>query len=414
MQKSLKTNPPTNRWLLSSISNHLHEHLGIVCKHKRYGTLLYRKNGDLLKSLSKALGNAQRLCKIATYSKHECSSVFSADLGKGKSTDITEDSILQACTALNVRMNQQIKNLVQTYQNDPMLCESFDPDAMLQQLDPLLIQCIQILTKPVRERRQLFSQQDLRDSSGTLKSKSMKQLYCLCTLFFCTNSQCNMPLQYLLADAILCMGGSTELVKMLNRIGAVASLDTHDRMATLVVNQRINKGIHNELVPNTLTIVSIDNIDILQRHAMVSSAQTKRSWHGTSVQCVQPMPTSVVRSELESCNTSPSEQDIHVVQETTTVLPSKHGSSSPTMSPAPKQVEKRRRTLREQTTSHTITQLAGGNEASSDMFTNMHEYPDYQRPRIAQFTVRSFQVFPEEDEHLDHLRTLIFKRSKDR
>ena len=236
VQKSLKTNPPTNRWLLSSISNHLHEHLGIVCKHKRYGTLLYRKNGDLLKSLSKALGNAQRLCKIATYSKHECSSVFSADLGKGKSTDITEDSILQACTALNVRMNQQIKNLVQTYQNDPILCESFDPDAMLQQLDPLLIQCIQILTKPVRERRQLFSQQDLHDSSGTLKSKSMKQLYCLCTLFFCTNSQRNMPLQYLLADAILCMGGSTELVKMLNRIGAVASLDTHDRMATLVVN----------------------------------------------------------------------------------------------------------------------------------------------------------------------------------
>ena len=43
------------------------------------------------------------------------------------------------------------------------------------------------------------------------------------------------------------------------------------------------------------------------------------------------------------------------------------------------------------------------------MFTNMHEYPDYQRPRIAQFTVRSFQVFPEEDEHLDHLRKFIFK-----
>ena len=118
VQTSLKTNPPTNRWLLSSISNHLHEHLGIVCKHKRYGTLLYRKNGDLLKSLSKALGSAQRPCKIATYSKHECSSVFSADSGKGKSTDITEDSILQACTALNARINQQIKGLVQTYQND--------------------------------------------------------------------------------------------------------------------------------------------------------------------------------------------------------------------------------------------------------------------------------------------------------
>ena len=53
----------------------------------------------------------------------------------------------------------------------------------------------------------------------------------------------------------------------------------------------------------------------------------------------------------------------------------------------------------------TVTWLA----TSSDMFTNMHEIPDNQRPRIAQFTVRSFQVFPEDNEHLDHLRTLIFK-----
>ena len=55
------------------------------------------------------------------------------------STDITEDDILQACTALNPRINQQIKSLVQTYQNDPRLCAPFDPDVMLQQLDPLVI-----------------------------------------------------------------------------------------------------------------------------------------------------------------------------------------------------------------------------------------------------------------------------------
>jgi len=51
-----------------------------------------------------------------------------------------------------------------------------------------------------------------------------------------------MPFQYLLADAILCMGRSTELVKMFNRLGIVASLDTHDRIATTAAAQRINKG----------------------------------------------------------------------------------------------------------------------------------------------------------------------------
>ena len=65
----------------------------------------------------------------------------------------------------------------------------------------------------------------------------MKQLYCLCNS---TNPQCNMPLQYLLSDALLCLGGSTELF---NRIGAVASLDTHDRVATCAVRDRIVKGV---------------------------------------------------------------------------------------------------------------------------------------------------------------------------
>ena len=51
-----------------------------------------------------------------------------------------------------------------------------------------------------------------------------------------------MPFLYLLADAILCMGRTAELVKMFNRLGIVASLDTHDHIATAVATQRINKG----------------------------------------------------------------------------------------------------------------------------------------------------------------------------
>ena len=132
VQKSPKTSLPTNRWLLSSISNYLQDNLGIVCKHKRYGTLLYRKNGDLLKAHSKALGNAHKHCKIPAYSRQECSSVFSVDLGECKPTEITQHNILQACTVLNTSINKKIKSLVKTYQNNPLLCESFDPDVIFQ------------------------------------------------------------------------------------------------------------------------------------------------------------------------------------------------------------------------------------------------------------------------------------------
>lgn len=39
--------------------------LGVVCKHRNYGTLLYKRDGDLLKALSKALGNATGVAREA-------------------------------------------------------------------------------------------------------------------------------------------------------------------------------------------------------------------------------------------------------------------------------------------------------------------------------------------------------------
>ena len=90
----------------------------------------------------------------------------------------------------------------------------------------------------------------------------------------------------LLPDTILCHGGSLELVRIMNRVGAVASIDTANRLATSVVSTRISQGIQRKLKPNTLSVVSIDNIDVLQVHAIVSSTDAPRSWHGVSTQCV--------------------------------------------------------------------------------------------------------------------------------
>ena len=56
--------------------------------------------------------------------------MFSADSGQGEPTDVTDDNILHACTALNARINKQIDSLVQKYQTDPLLGESFDPNSV--------------------------------------------------------------------------------------------------------------------------------------------------------------------------------------------------------------------------------------------------------------------------------------------
>ena len=46
----------TSHWLLNQLVLHLHHHMSYKCIHKKYGTILYRKGGDTLISLSWALG----------------------------------------------------------------------------------------------------------------------------------------------------------------------------------------------------------------------------------------------------------------------------------------------------------------------------------------------------------------------
>ncbi len=103
-----------------------------------------------------------------------------------------------------------------------------------------------------------------------------------------------MPFHLPVTECILSHGGSHELVRVINRIGACASLDTANRLSTMVVHDRIYRGILLlELNFNTLSVITIDNVDILQTHAMVSTLDATQSWHGTSIQCVQHMPESL-------------------------------------------------------------------------------------------------------------------------
>ena len=70
----------------------------------------------------------------------------------------------------------------------------------------------------------------------------------------------------------------------MNRVGAIVSLEKANRLSTFIVRERMFNGIVPELFTNTLTVASVDNIDILQPHAMVSTTDATRSWHGMSVQ----------------------------------------------------------------------------------------------------------------------------------
>ena len=106
------------------------------------------------------------------------------------------------------------------------------------------------------------------------------------------NYRCNVPFNLRLTDTIVTQGGSTELCNIFNRLGAAGSIDTYTKMVDIFVSRRENDGTETKLEKEALNIFSINNIDILQSAAQVYHSVQDRSCHGTSIQCVQPRPTS--------------------------------------------------------------------------------------------------------------------------
>ena len=335
-------NIPRKRWVLSRLYLHFGDVLTAACKHVCYGTLLFHKKCDLLKALSAALGKGR------AYTTDSCSfSAAQKPQNKSQNTSIEAEKAKCSCPIenqtenvskyLNEIVHKQAKTLITCFQNNPQLYTTFNIASYKEMVDPTLLQFIQQVTNSVRNRRRKLFESE----TGVNQVKQVRQLFLLSSLLYCTNTQCSMPLHALLTEAILCHGGTQELVHILNRVGAVASIDTNQRLATQVVQARIENGILPEIEERALSIVSIDNIDTLQPRAFVSCTDATRSWHGTSVQCVQPLPHTGLLEEHEL--------NIQGGAHTR-----KHPASSPTASPAPAQRNKRRRrTLTELPSPHT-------------------------------------------------------------
>ena len=80
------------------------------------------------------------------------------------------------------------------------------------------------------------------------------------------------------------------LIRMLNRLGACSSADTLARVIQYRVEEREKRGVEQDCNPNEITIISVDNIDFLHNYAQVYCGAQTSSWHGPTVQAVQPKP----------------------------------------------------------------------------------------------------------------------------
>ena len=237
--------------------------LEVQCKHKRYGSIPFLKDCDLVAAVSHALGKqAAAIKQKSTHEIHPSS--------PQAATCTLDEKLVQVSSYINNRLHKQAKDLVSHYKNNPHEYSTLNLEQLLPKLDPTLLAFIQRITRSVRASKQNFQCND-----SNITPKVIRQVYAMCVLFT-TSRSCSMPLHVLLTDTILCHGGSLELVRIMNRVGAVTSIDTASRLATSVVSTRISRGVKRELIPNRLSVVSIDNIDVLQVHAMVCSTDATR------------------------------------------------------------------------------------------------------------------------------------------
>lgn len=258
--------------LLTFLGNEFGNLVTSYCSNNKTGMVFHRAKADFHVLLSNALG------------KHGAQS--------------------QQSDTISEKLNNSVHDLVNhmlsslSHQSESLI---LDVDSFIQTVctvAPDLWEHVRILTQSVNEHKGRLTA--VSKSSSAYHLKRLRRAYLLSVLLFVSNSECSFPFHVLLADAVDTSGASTELMTILNRIGAVASVDTLKRVILTVSQDRRERGIQDLLVAGKFTVASVDNIDFLQSHAAVYSGSQHRSWHATSIQLVQPYPLQAIACDNDA------------------------------------------------------------------------------------------------------------------
>ena len=139
-------------YLVVACCSHVHLHfedmIEVQCRQRRYGTLVYHKNCDLVHALSSALGRHEIIAEATSRSKSK-EAIVEPPLEDIQ--DHMQKVALYLNKKLHVRANTQRESFNQIPEN------IFDLGAALETVDPELLRFLSLMTQPVRHsRRKLF------------------------------------------------------------------------------------------------------------------------------------------------------------------------------------------------------------------------------------------------------------------
>ena len=342
----------TSKWLLIQLQMHLHLHMEHTCIHKKFGTLLYRKGGDLLISLSWALGRS------STCNNPEEPSYI-------HTTDTAIKTLRAAGDLVNNLIHAEIsKTCDDDWLSDP---ECLNIDEHISSINPQLWHFLELMTRSTRERHGISCEENN-------EVKKLRRFFLFTQLSFCTNTQKPTLMHTLLADTVEMCGGSRKLLKILNRLGVTSSADTHDRFITEVACGQRDKTVWDTLPENVLSVCSADNFDMLESNAAVYCGDQSRSFHGTTIQIVTTNPECVYAEEPSLAtngeNVPPTSQAAVI-----STPHKRHCTNSPSSSPHKlgKVGPKRPRTLEPRSLNDQLQHTSSSSQTSSEVThtTNM-------------------------------------------
>ncbi len=274
----------TSRLILSDLTANLKHHITYSCKVRKYGTLVYRPGTDLAPLLSEAMWRLQNTTPTPDSSE-----------GKGTCSDSdleSMDTVVNRCfDHLSQVVNRQIYTFLAKAAGTPFEYDDIDLEEVINHVDPQLWKAVCLFTRSTSELRGTSKVNE--PSSPAYRKKRVRRLFLLCMILFCADDRCSMPMHTLLTDTIDSQGGSASLIKILNRLGVCAYADTLSRFIQFKAST-FQKNKVRDLLPDTFTVVSADNIDFLHSYAKVFGGQQTGSWHGTTVQAIQPLPSLAV------------------------------------------------------------------------------------------------------------------------
>ena len=129
----------SSKWLLEQLIIILGIHMSYKCIHKKFGVVLYRKNGDLLYILSWALGSNQN-------THHETLPTINTPEASEERVLIRAASIVNDHLLKDTRVSIANKRAIE---DNP---EGLDINKLINDASPLLLQFIENCTKSNRER----------------------------------------------------------------------------------------------------------------------------------------------------------------------------------------------------------------------------------------------------------------------